>query len=186
MGQQGGLAGLMLPLAMFAAIFYFLILRPQKKKQKAHDDMLASISKGSEVITAGGFFGVVREVLDDSYVIELAEGMKVRILKSSISVRRNSGEKDSAPNAPKKKKKKLRNDNGNEKAASTTESVASDSSVENVSATADDAISTQGFSTDSGTGDVAKAADTVSDEAVVIEPEIVVAGQSEEENAEKV
>lgn len=186
MGQQGGLAGLMLPLAMFAAIFYFLILRPQKKKQKAHDDMLASISKGSDIVTAGGFFGVVREVLDDSYVIELAEGVKVRILKSSISIKRNSGEKDSASNAPKKKKKKPRNGNGNEKAASTTESAATDSSVENASATADAAISTQGVWTDNSAGDVAKAADTVSDETAVIEPEIVVAGQSEEENAEKV
>lgn len=182
MGQQGGLAGLMLPLAMFAAIFYFLILRPQKKKQKAHDDMLASISKGSEIVTAGGFFGVVREVLDDSYVVELAEGVKVRILKSSISIKRNSGEKDSVSNAPKKKKKKPRN--GNEKAASTTESAASGSGVENASA--DAAISTQGFGTDSDAGDVVKTADTVSGETAVVEPEIVVAGQSEEENAEKV
>lgn len=184
MGQQGSLAGLMLPLAMFAAIFYFLILRPQKKKQKAHDDMLSSISKGSEIITAGGFFGVVREVLDDSYVIELAEGMKVRILKSSISIKRNSGEKDSASGAPKKKKKKLRI--GNEKEASTTEGAASGSSVENTSAAADAAISTQGFGTESSVGDVAKAVDTVSDETAVIEPEAVVAGQTEEENAEKV
>lgn len=180
MGQQGGLAGLMLPLAMFAAIFYFLILRPQKKKQKAHDDMLASISKGSEVVTAGGFFGVVREVLDDSYVIELADGVKVRILKSSISVKRNSGERDSS--APKKKKKKPRN--GNEQAASTTEkgseSVVADSSLEDTSAAADAAISTQGFWDDSG------AVETVADETAVIEPEIVVAGQSEEKDAEKV
>ena len=57
-GQQGGLVGMMLPLAMFAAIFYFMIIRPQKKKQKAHEEMLASISRGVTVITACGFFGV--------------------------------------------------------------------------------------------------------------------------------
>ncbi|MFA5672063.1 MAG: preprotein translocase subunit YajC, partial [Synergistaceae bacterium] len=79
-GQQGGLVGMMLPLAMFAAIFYFMIIRPQKKKQKAHEEMLASISRGSTIITAGGFFGIVREVLDDSYIIELDEGIKARIL----------------------------------------------------------------------------------------------------------
>lgn len=110
MGQQGGLAGMMLPLAMFAAIFYFLIIRPQKKKQKAHENMLASISKGSEIVTAGGFFGIVREVLDDSYIVELAEGIKVRILKSSISIKRNEGEKSDAPKKEKKKKKRLQND----------------------------------------------------------------------------
>lgn len=106
MGQQGDLVRMMLPLAMFAAIFYFLIMRPQKKKQKAHEDMIANISKGSEVVTAGGFFGIVREVMDDSYIIEMAEGVKVRILKSSISIRRtNEGEKS---DAPKKKRKKRR------------------------------------------------------------------------------
>ena len=101
-GQQGGIVGMMLPLAMFAAIFYFMILRPQKKKQKAHEEMLASISRGSTVITAGGFFGVVRDVLDDSYIIELDEGVKARILKSSISMKKT----DSAETKQVKKKKK--------------------------------------------------------------------------------
>ncbi|MCE5201607.1 MAG: preprotein translocase subunit YajC [Synergistaceae bacterium] len=102
MGQQSGLVGMMLPLAMFAAIFYFLIIRPQKKKQKAHEEMLASISRGSTVVTAGGFFGIVRDVLDDSYIIELDEGVKARILKSSISMKRTEGISDK----PKKKKVK--------------------------------------------------------------------------------
>ena len=102
-GQQGGLVGMMLPLAMFAAIFYFMIIRPQKKKQKAHEEMLASISRGSTIITAGGFFGIVREVLDDSYIIELDEGIKARILKSSVSMKKTDGGMDSKP-----KKKKLK------------------------------------------------------------------------------
>lgn len=99
----------MLPLAMFAAIFYFMIMRPQKKKQQQHDSMLASISKGSEVITAGGFFGTVREVLDDSYIVELAEGVKVRILKSSISIKKTDESSGSEPKREKKKKKRLKN-----------------------------------------------------------------------------
>ena len=89
---------------MFAAIFYFMIIRPQKKKQKAHEDMLASISKGDTVITAGGFFGIVRETLDDSYIIELDEGVKARILKSSISMKKSDG--STAGSQPKKKKSK--------------------------------------------------------------------------------
>jgi len=102
-GQQGGLVGMMLPLGMFTAIFYFMIIRPQKKKQKAHEEMLASISRGSTIITAGGFFGIVREVLDDSYIIELDEGIKARILKSSVSMKKTDGGMDSKP-----KKKKLK------------------------------------------------------------------------------
>ncbi len=104
MEQQNGIMGMMLPLAIFAVIFYFMIIRPQKKKQKAHDDMLASISRGDTVVTAGGFFGVVREILDDSYLIELDEGVKARILKSSVSMKRSEG--TPAPQQPKKKKSK--------------------------------------------------------------------------------
>lgn len=103
--QSSSLASMMLPLAMFAAIFYFMILRPQKKKQKAHEEMLASISRGSTVVTAGGFFGVVREILDDSYIIELDEGVKARILKSSITMKRTEGNPD--PVRLKKKKRRV-------------------------------------------------------------------------------
>lgn len=155
MGQQGGLAGMMLPLAMFAAIFYFLIIRPQKKKQKAHENMLSSISKGSEVITAGGFFGIVREVLDDSYIIEMADGVKVRILKSSISVKRTEDEKSNVPKKEKKRKKKLQSGG-----SAATESVAEEA------------------------GTVDSATETVAAETEVVEP-VEVAGQPEENNEEK-
>lgn len=106
MGQQGGIQSIILPLVMFAAIFYFMIIRPQKKKQKAHEDMLASISKGDTVITAGGFFGIVRENLEDSYIIELDEGVKARILKSSISMKKTEGTAAPQPKTKKKKSKK--------------------------------------------------------------------------------
>lgn len=101
--QQGGMAGLFFPILLFIGIFYFLILRPQKKKSQQHEKMLSSISRGDTVITAGGFFGKVSDVLDDSYIIELADGVKVRILKSSISVRRDAA--DNAVRAPRPKKK---------------------------------------------------------------------------------
>lgn len=91
MSQQGDLMGLVLPIAMFMAIFYFMILRPQKKKQKQHDEMIRGINRGDSVITAGGFFGQVKDILDDSLIIEVAEGVKMRVLKSSISLRRDSG-----------------------------------------------------------------------------------------------
>ena len=82
---QGGIMGMMMPLAIFIVIFYFLILRPQKKRQQEHDKLVSSIKVGDTVITAGGFYGKVHDVLDDSYIIELDENVKARILKSSVS-----------------------------------------------------------------------------------------------------
>ena len=101
--QQGGIMGLAFPIVLFVAIFYFLILRPQKKKQQQHEKMLASINKGDTVVSAGGFYGKVSDVLDDSYIIEIAEGVKVRILKNSISIRCDSAEP--RPKSAKQKKK---------------------------------------------------------------------------------
>ena len=101
--QQGGVMGLMMPLAIFVVIFYFLILRPQKKRQQEHDRLVSSIKPGDTVITAGGFYGKVSDVLDDSYIILLDENTKARILKSSISSKIVS---EKSEEHRKKKKKK--------------------------------------------------------------------------------
>ncbi|MGC9372528.1 MAG: preprotein translocase subunit YajC [Thermovirgaceae bacterium] len=92
--QQSGLMGMLLPLAVFVVIFYFLIIRPQKKRQRKHEEMLASIRPGDQIVTAGGFFGVVKAVKDDSYILEIADGTRVRVLKSSIQMKRASGESE--------------------------------------------------------------------------------------------
>jgi preprotein translocase subunit YajC len=89
----------------FALIFYFLMYRPQKKKQQQHEKMIASIGRGDTVITAGGFFGKVSEVLEDSYIIELGDGVKARILKGSVSSKREGGEDKSRPRKLKKRKR---------------------------------------------------------------------------------
>lgn len=86
--NQGGQAGAMqmfFPLVIFVVIFYFFIIRPQKKRQKKHDDLIGSLGRGDRVITAGGFIGIVREIKDDSFILEISEGVKVRVLKGSIS-----------------------------------------------------------------------------------------------------
>lgn len=122
MGQQGNLTSLVFPLAMFAAIFYFMIIRPQKKKQKLHDLMLSSITTGDEIITAGGFFGVVDKILDDSYIIVMDKnlGSKTRILKSSVLMKKPE-ETNVAPKPKKKKKvKKVETDNSAVKAVDTS------------------------------------------------------------------
>lgn len=88
MQVQGGLVSMLLPLGVFIVIFYFLIIRPQKKRQRKHEDMLASIRNGDMIVTAGGFYGTVRDVKDDSFIIEIADGVKARILKGSIQMKK--------------------------------------------------------------------------------------------------
>ena len=80
--------GMLFPLAVFVLIFYFFIIRPQRKRQKQHDSLISSIGRGDQVVTIGGFFGTVREVRDDTFLVELAEGVKVRILKSAVQTKR--------------------------------------------------------------------------------------------------
>lgn len=73
-----------LPFAAMALIFWFLILRPQMKQQKEHKTKLGALKKGDEVLTGGGFVGKVLKV-DESYAeVEIAQGVKVKALKSTI------------------------------------------------------------------------------------------------------
>ncbi|MDR1508758.1 MAG: preprotein translocase subunit YajC [Synergistaceae bacterium] len=111
---RDSITGLALPIVLFIAIFYFLMYRPQKKKQQQHDHMVSSISRGDTVVTAGGFFGKVCEVLDDSYIIELAEGVRARIMKSSISSKREAGDDRPRPRKLKKKKQDRTDEKGSE------------------------------------------------------------------------
>lgn len=105
-GAEGNnLMGMALPIVLFVLIFYFLILRPQKKQRQQHEQMINSIARGDTVVTAGGFFGRVSDIKDDSYILELAEGVKVRILKSSIASKRD-GSIPSAGDGVRRKKKR--------------------------------------------------------------------------------
>ena len=88
--QQGGLMGMLFPLAIFVLIFYFFIIRPQKKRDKQQKNMIDSIARGDQIITIGGFYGTVREVRDDSFQIEIAEGVRVTILKSAVQGKRST------------------------------------------------------------------------------------------------
>ena len=94
--QQGGLMGMLFPLAIFVLIFYFFIIRPQKKRDKQQKNMIDSIARGDQIITIGGFYGTVREVRDDSFQIEIAEGVRVTILKSAVQGKRSSSAANTA------------------------------------------------------------------------------------------
>jgi len=87
-GGFGGLGGLesLLPLVLIFVVFYFLLIRPQQKKQKQHREMLAAVRRGDRVVTAGGIIGqVVRVVNDSELIIEIADGVRVRLVRAMVS-----------------------------------------------------------------------------------------------------
>jgi preprotein translocase subunit YajC len=81
--MQDSLMG-MLPLVLMFVVLYFVMIRPQMKKQKEHKAMIEAIAKGDEVVTAGGILGKVSK-LGDGYVgLEIANGVEVQIQRSAV------------------------------------------------------------------------------------------------------
>jgi preprotein translocase subunit YajC len=75
----------LLPLVLIFAVFYFLLIRPQQKKMKEQRALIDAVKKGDQVITAGGMVGKVVRV-DEGYVdVEIAQGVKVKVVKSTLS-----------------------------------------------------------------------------------------------------
>jgi len=74
-----------LPLVLLFFVFYFLIIRPQQKKQKEHADLLSKLDKNDEVITSGGVHATVVSVGDKTIILRIADNVKIEIEKSSIS-----------------------------------------------------------------------------------------------------
>lgn len=83
----------LLPFVLIFVIMYFLILRPQQKKVKAHQEMVKNVRRGDTVVTSGGLIGKVARVVDDTEIeLQLADGIKVRQLRGMISDVRAKGE----------------------------------------------------------------------------------------------
>lgn len=82
----------MVLMAVIYLIFYFLLIRPQSKKQKQHQDMLNNLRKGDKVITSGGIYGIVSKVREDVVVLQVAENVKIEVAKSGIATLKERGE----------------------------------------------------------------------------------------------
>ncbi len=74
-----------LPLIIIFALFYFLLIRPQNKRQKQHREMVEALKKGQEVVTGGGVLGKVTEVRDSWVTVEVAEGVSLKIRRDTIT-----------------------------------------------------------------------------------------------------
>ncbi|MBU2882942.1 preprotein translocase subunit YajC [Psychrosphaera sp. B3R10] len=88
-GAPAAAAGpdMLIMLLIFGVIFYFMIYRPQAKRVKEHKNLVSSLAKGDEVLTAGGMIGKITKVADDKDFVrvELAEGIEVMVQKGSIN-----------------------------------------------------------------------------------------------------
>lgn len=84
----GGSGGGMMTVLMFGsifAIFYFMIIRPQRKQQSERKQMIDALKRGDKIVTSGGLFGTVKDVKGDRVIVTIAEGVKVEVAKSAVS-----------------------------------------------------------------------------------------------------
>lgn len=82
--QQSPLMGLA-PVAMIFVVFYFLLIRPQKKQQQEHAKMLTELKKNDEVVTSGGIHGTISNLQDDIVVLRIDENTRMKVQKSAIA-----------------------------------------------------------------------------------------------------
>jgi preprotein translocase subunit YajC len=81
----GDFLGMVLPLVLIMGVFYFLLIRPQQQKAKAHQEQLTKVAKGDTVVTHGGLIGKVVKLVDDhELLVEVGKGVEVRVLRGGI------------------------------------------------------------------------------------------------------
>ncbi len=80
---QGGVSGIFMVVALIA-IFYFFMIRPQQKRQKEIRKFREALAKGDNVVTAGGIYGKIREINDSYFLVEVADGVRIRVDKGSV------------------------------------------------------------------------------------------------------
>ena len=92
-GDSGGMMISLLPLILIFVIMYFLVLRPQQQKVKQHQELVKALRRGDTVVTNGGLVGKVTKVVDDDQIeVEIADGVRVRQMRSMVSDVRAKGE----------------------------------------------------------------------------------------------
>ena len=92
-GGEGNLLMSLLPFILIFVIMYFLILRPQQKRVKSHQEMVKNVRRGDTVITNGGLVGRVTKVSDDEHIeIEIADGVRIRQMRQMLTEVRAKGE----------------------------------------------------------------------------------------------
>lgn len=91
-GGAGGLFGALVPLILIFVIFYFLLILPQRRKQREHAEMIKNLKKGDKVITNGGIYGTITRLKKNYVEVEVANQVILRVQRSAISRLRGGGE----------------------------------------------------------------------------------------------
>ena len=86
----------LVPLILMFVIFYFFLIRPQKKRQREHQAMLARLKKGDSVVTAGGIIGTVFALSDNELIIEVADRVKINVIRSQVNLYKINTTEDAA------------------------------------------------------------------------------------------
>ena len=86
------LNSLIVPTVLIIGIMYFLMIRPQQKRLKEHREMVAGIRRGDTVVTSGGIIGKVTKVEDQELQVEIADGVRIKVVRSTLSEVRGKGE----------------------------------------------------------------------------------------------
>ena len=100
-GEAGGLVSFM-PLILIFGIFYFLLIRPQQKKQQKHRDLLGNLKRGDKIITTGGIYGTIEGLTDTTLQIKIANQVKVKVSRSAIAGLQQAETTEDEPSLKKK------------------------------------------------------------------------------------
>lgn len=89
-GEQGGMSSIYMIVfvVLIIAMLYFTMIRPQRKQQKTHQEMMSQLRSGDKVITSSGIYGEIDSVSEDSIVLKIESGTKIRVTRGSIAVKR--------------------------------------------------------------------------------------------------
>ncbi len=87
-GAEGGFDWtLIIFLVLMFGLFYFLMIRPQRRRQKEHQELVAELKRGDKVITAGGIYGVIESTSEDSIIIKVESGATIRVARGSVALK---------------------------------------------------------------------------------------------------
>lgn len=100
-GQGAGGFGGLIPIVLMFVIFYFLLIRPQQKRNKEHKEMITNLKKGDRIITNGGIYGRITGLDETTLTVEIADRVRVKVVRGNVSALAQSA----APAAPAKKEK---------------------------------------------------------------------------------
>lgn len=99
------LNSLLVPTILIIGIMYFLMIRPQQKRMKEHREMIAAVRRGDTVVTSGGILGKVTKVEDNELQVEIADGVRIKVLRTTVSEVRGKGDGGGSQAKPEPKAK---------------------------------------------------------------------------------